>query len=85
MKAKQQPAFDPSDIDSIVRLAEQVDEAEAAALANGEIEESDYLYTEVFSAVSETAVPLPQDVFDGPRDTRWDYDSATGNYRRTRA
>ena len=84
LKAEQQPEFDPSDINAIVRLAEQVDEAEAAALANGEIEEGDYLYTEVFTAVSETAVPLPRDVFDGPLDTRWDYDAETENYQRTR-
>lgn len=81
---EQQPDFDPSDIDAIVRLAEQVEKAEAEALANGEIEEGDYLYTEVFTAVSQTAVPLPRDVFDGPRDTRWDYDAATGDYQRTR-
>jgi hypothetical protein len=82
MKAEQE--FDPTDIDAIVRLAEAVEEAEAEVLANGEIEEGNYLYTEVFTATSETAVPLPRDVFDGPRDTRWDYDAATENYKRTR-
>lgn len=84
LKAAQRPEFDPRDIDAIVRLAEQVEEAENAALASGEIGEGDYLFTEVFTAVSETAVPLPQDAFDGPHDTRWDYDSATETYERTR-
>lgn len=82
-RAKQEN-FDPSDIEAILRLAEQVEEAENAALANGEIEEGDYLFTEVFTATSETAVPLPRDVFDGERDTRWDYDRATEDYERTR-
>jgi hypothetical protein len=80
----EESGFDPSDIDTIVKLAERVEDAEAAALANGEIEEGDYLYTEVFTAISETAVPLPRDVFDGPRDTRWDYDRSTESYERTR-
>jgi hypothetical protein len=83
MKAEQSD-FDPTNIDTIIKLAEAVEAAETAALANGEIEEGDYLFTEVFTATSETAVPLPRDVFDGPRDTRWDYDVETENYERTR-
>jgi hypothetical protein len=81
---EEQSDLDPSDIDALVGLAEQVEEAQKAALANGEIEEGDYLFTEVFTATSETAVPLPRDVFDGPRDTRWDYDRSTESYERTR-
>jgi hypothetical protein len=80
----EQPDFDPSDIGAIVRLADQLEQAQNAALASGEIEEGDYLCAEVFTATSETAVSLPRDVFDGPRDTRWDYDRSTENYKRTR-
>ena len=76
--------FDPMDLDVVAKLSEAVEAAEAAALANGEIEDGDYLFAEVFTATSETAVPLPRDVFDGPRDARWDYDRESGNYRRTR-
>lgn len=75
---------DSADLDAIVRLTEAVEEAEAVALANGEIEEGGYLYAEVFTATSETAVPLPREVFDGPRDARWDYDRESENYTRTR-
>lgn len=83
MKAED-PEYDPSNLDTVIALADRVEEAENAALANGEIEEGDYLFTEVFTAVSETAAPLPRDVFDGARDARRDYDPATGNYERTR-
>jgi hypothetical protein len=80
----EQADYDPTNIDAIVALAEAVKEAETAALANGEIAEGDYLCAEVFTATSATAVPLPRAVFDGPRDTRWDYDPVTENYSRTR-
>lgn len=80
----EQSDFDPANTQSLVRLAEAVKTAEAAALTNGEIEDGDYYFTEVFTATSETAVPLPHDVFDGPRDKRWDYDAETERYERTR-
>lgn len=82
-RLKTENPHDPADVDAIVKLAEQVEEAQSAALEKGEIEEGDYLYTEVFTAVSETAVPLPRNVFDGPQDSRWDFDAATENYART--
>jgi hypothetical protein len=76
--------FDPGDIKTIGRLADQLEQEQDAALANGEIEGGDYLCAEVFTATSQTAVPLPRDVFDGPRDARWDYNPETGDYKRTR-
>ncbi|MER7688671.1 hypothetical protein [Streptomyces sp. NPDC097610] len=51
------------------------DDAQAlvAAFAEASIEapEGDELYLEVFETLSTAAVPLPRDVFDGPRDRRW--------------
>lgn len=76
--------LDPGDLDGLYRLANQLDEMQEAALANGEIEDGTYLFVEVFTATSQTAVPLPRDVFDGPRDSRWDYDPVAGKYAKTR-
>ncbi len=51
------------------------DDAQAMAAAFTEASrdapEGDELYLEVFETLSPTAVPLPRDVFDGPRDRRW--------------
>ncbi|MEW2172373.1 hypothetical protein AB0935_20925 [Streptomyces sp. NPDC007027] len=44
---------------------------EAFAEAQQYAPEGDVLYVEVFETISEAAVPLPRDVFDGPRDLRW--------------
>lgn len=79
-----QPNLDLTDFNAIARLGDAVDQAEAAALANNEIEEGHYLCADVFTATSETAVALPRNVFDGPRDTRWDYIAETEQYTRTR-
>jgi hypothetical protein len=49
------PDLDPADIEALVTLAQRADEAEEAALVNGEIEEGDYLYVEVFTATSSPA------------------------------
>jgi hypothetical protein len=81
---EEHPLPDPSDTDAIAELMRLADKARESAVAAGEVEEGGYLYTEVFTAVSDTATPLPQGVFDGARDSRWDYDAATGNYVRTR-
>jgi hypothetical protein len=53
----------------------------------GEIPAGEYFRTDVIVSASPNATPLPWDVFDGPRDTRWELDRATGTYvevRRTR-
>ncbi|MER5572380.1 hypothetical protein [Streptomyces massasporeus] len=53
----------------------QYDDAQSMAAAFTEASrdapEGDELYLEVFETLSPTAVPLPRDVFDGPRDRRW--------------
>jgi len=41
------------------------------AEASKDAPEGDELYLEVFETLSPRAVPLPRDVFDGPRDRRW--------------
>ena len=45
--------------------------AAAFTEASRDAPEGDELYLEVFETLSPTAVPLPHDVFDGPRDRRW--------------
>jgi hypothetical protein len=50
----------------------------------GEIPDGDYLYADLIVSMSNEATPLPPNVFDGPRDSRWEFDAQTGAYRNTR-
>lgn len=59
-------------------------EAINAAEDRGEIPEGDYLYADVIVAMSEQAQSLPSSVFDGLRDSRWEFDPETGAYVRVR-
>ncbi|MFE7777671.1 nuclease-related domain-containing protein [Streptomyces sp. NPDC057445] len=43
----------------------------AFAEASKDAPEGDDIYLEVFETLSATSVPLPRDVFNGPRDRRW--------------
>jgi hypothetical protein len=43
----------------------------ALAEASQDAPEGDDIFLEVFETISETAVPLPRDIFNGPRDLRW--------------
>jgi hypothetical protein len=83
-RIKEEHPIDPGDYDAIAELGKIAMESAHEAKAHGDIPEGGYFYAEVFTTLSETAAPLPQDVFDGPRDTRWDYDQATENYQLTR-
>lgn len=56
-----------------------------AARERREVPEGDYLYADVIVAMSDKARSLPPTVFDGPHDSRWEFDTATGAYRNTRA
>jgi hypothetical protein len=38
----------------------------------------------VFVTMGAQAAPLPANVFDGERDSRWEFDPATSNYVRVR-
>jgi hypothetical protein len=72
------------DYDALIELAKIAGESLHEAQARGAIQDGGYFYAEVFTTLSEAAAPLPRNVFDGPRDTRWDYDAATENYQLTR-
>lgn len=52
--------------DDVVALAAAFAEASATDAPEG-----DEIFLEVFEAISPTAVPLPRNVFNGPRDLRW--------------
>ncbi|MFJ2937939.1 hypothetical protein ACIO8G_34890 [Streptomyces sp. NPDC087219] len=43
----------------------------AFAEASKDAPEGDDIFLEVFETLSDSAVPLPRDVFNGPRDRRW--------------
>jgi hypothetical protein len=40
-------------------------------LEQEELPEGDYVYLDVIETMSESAVPLPDDWFDGEHDSRW--------------
>jgi hypothetical protein len=57
-------------------------EAVDAAKGRGEVPDGDYLYADLIVAMSDQACPLPRTVFDGPRDSRWEFNQDTGAYVR---
>jgi hypothetical protein len=83
-RIKRDHASEPGDYEALSELGKTAMESVEEARARSEIPDGEYFYAEVFTTISETAEPLPSDVFDGPRDTRWDYDQATENYQLTR-
>jgi hypothetical protein len=85
LKAENAP-FDPvGDPDGAARVAAlALDEANRAEEA-GEIPDVDYFFADVFVTMGVEATPLPANVFDGERDSRWEFDQATTSYMRVRA
>jgi hypothetical protein len=83
-RIKDENPIDPSSYEAVAELGVIAMASAHEAKERGEIPDGGYFYAEVFTTLSETAAPLPQDVFDGPRDTRWDYDAATESYNLTR-
>lgn len=67
-------------IDRWRELERRASEAEE----RGEIPDGEYFRTDVIVSAGPDAAPLPWDVFDGPRDTRWELDQATGAYVKVR-
>ncbi len=67
-RIKQEHAIESRDYEAVSELGKLAMESVEEARARGEIPDGGYFYAEVFT-LSETVVPLPQDVFDGPRDT----------------
>jgi hypothetical protein len=77
--------FDPvGDPEGASRVAAHALEETNRAEQAGEIPEGDYLFADVFVTMGAQAAPLPANVFDGERDSRWEFDSATSNYVRFR-
>lgn len=52
-------------------FADGTEMAAAFAAAGADAPAGDEIFLEVFETVSTSAVPLPRDVFNGPRDVRW--------------
>jgi hypothetical protein len=77
-------AEDAKTTDEATRRSKVFLEAVDAASERGEIPEGDYLYADVIVAMSEQTQPLPPTVFDGPRDSRWEFDQGSGAYVRVR-
>jgi hypothetical protein len=76
------PVGDPDRAAHVAALAlEDTHRAEEA----GEIPEGDYLFADVFVTMGAEATALPETVFDGPRDSRWEFDVASGTYARVHA
>lgn len=61
---------------SVLDLAKMLAEGFAAARAirEDEIPGGEYWWVDVICTISEEAVPLPEGLFNGPRDTLWAYD-----------
>lgn len=55
-----------------------------AAEERGEVPAGEYFRADVIVTASPDAAPLPFDVFDGPRDTRWELDEATNAFAEVR-
>jgi hypothetical protein len=75
-RLKAEHSFDPEDLDAAHDFAKVVAGAAVEAEDRGEVPDGDYFFTEVFATMSSSATPLPATVFDGPRDTRWEFDAA---------
>lgn len=76
------PVADPAGASHIAALAlEETQRAEERR----EIPGGDYLFTDVFVTMGAEAEPLPTNVFDGPRDSRWEFGPATSSYERVRS
>ncbi len=43
------------------------------------------MFAEVFVTFGVEAAPLHESVFDGARDSRWEFDAATSNYVKVRS
>lgn len=85
-RLKAEHVFDPvRDPDGASRVAALALEESQAAEERGEIPEGDYLFADVFVTMGAEAAVLPENVFDGPRDSRWEFDSATSAYVRVRS
>lgn len=57
----------PSDFGQAALKAEQL----LSRLRQEELPTGDYVYVDVIETISASAVPLPEDWFDGERDSRW--------------
>lgn len=85
-RLKQEHHFDPvRDPEGATRVAELALTETHAAEDRGQIPNGDYLFAEVFVTMGAEAEPLPENVFDGAHDSRWEFDAATGNYVRVRS
>lgn len=76
------PAGDPEGASRVAALA--LEETQSAE-ARGEIPNGDYMFADVFVTMSAAAKPLPPNVFDGARDSRWEFDPPTSTYVKVRS
>lgn len=81
-RLREEHGFDSSDPEASSRLAELALRSAAEAEERGEIPRVEYFFADVFVTKSPHATPLPASVFDGERDSRWEFDEAQDAYRR---
>jgi hypothetical protein len=81
-RLKEEHGFESSDPEASARLAELALRSAAEAEEAGEIPNGEYFSADVFVTMSPHATPLSADVFDGERDSRWEFDEAHGSYHR---
>lgn len=67
---------EPRTLDEATELATQFLESSVEAEDRGDVPDGDYLYVDAIETISPDAVPLPDDFFDGPRDSRYAFDAA---------
>lgn len=81
--AENWPEGPPAELDAYERvMAYQEELAEARARADPPT--SHVFRIDVVETISESAVPLPGDIFDGERDRRWNVNRENGTYERVR-
>lgn len=71
---------DAKTYEEAIERATEFAEALDAARERGEVPEGDYRYVDVITTMSDQAVALPGNVFDGPKDSRWEFDAHGGGY-----
>lgn len=65
---------DPDDVTAMARVSVDYIDARRTAEAREQIPEGDYLFVRLFetqACLAGTAVTVPEQLFDGPRDERW--------------
>jgi hypothetical protein len=78
-KAEHWPDGPPVGDNALTRFLAYQEELEQA-LEREDVPTGDYFYVDAVESISDAAVPLPRDIFDGERDRRWVVNRDAGTY-----